>query len=46
MSFQALGKMLVGGSLSVERAARQGLVRAASDSYRAQYPEEFDVILH
>ena len=45
MSFQALGKMLGGGSLSPERAARQGLVGATSDSYRAQYPEEFDLIL-
>ena len=45
MSFQALGKMLGGGSLSPERAARQGLEGATSDSYRAEHPEEFDLIL-
>jgi pimeloyl-ACP methyl ester carboxylesterase len=45
MSFQSLGKMLGGGSLSPERAARQGLEGATSDSYRAEYPEEFDLIL-
>ncbi len=45
MSFQALGKMLGGGSLSPETAARQGLEGATSDSYRAQHPEEFDLIL-
>ncbi|CAA9425770.1 hypothetical protein AVDCRST_MAG82-1748 [uncultured Rubrobacteraceae bacterium] len=44
MSFQALGKML-GGSLSPESAARQGLEGATSDSYRAEHPEEFDLIL-
>jgi len=45
MSFQALGKMLGGGSLNPERAARQGLEGATSDSYRAEHPEEFDLIL-
>ena len=45
MSFQALGKMLGGGSLSPETAARQGLEGATSDSYRAEHPEEFDLIL-
>ncbi|MDQ3638724.1 MAG: alpha/beta hydrolase [Actinomycetota bacterium] len=45
MSFQALGKMLGGGSLSPESAARQGLEGATSDSYRAEHPEEFDLIL-
>ena len=45
MSFQALGKMLGGGSLNPERAARQGLEGATSDSYRAKHPEEFDLIL-
>lgn len=45
MSFQALGKMLGGGSLNPERAARQGLEGATSDSYRAEQPEEFDLIL-
>ncbi|MCA1716167.1 MAG: alpha/beta hydrolase [Actinobacteria bacterium] len=45
MSFQALGKMLGGGSLNPESAARQGLEGATSDSYRAEHPEEFDLIL-
>jgi hypothetical protein len=45
MSFQALGKMLGGGSLSPETAARQGLEGATSDSYRTEHPEEFDLIL-
>jgi pimeloyl-ACP methyl ester carboxylesterase len=45
MSFQALGKMIGGGSLNPERAARQGLVGATSDSYRAEHPKEFDLIL-
>ncbi len=46
MSFQARGKMLGGGSLNPESAARQGLEGATSDSYRAEHPEEFDLILH
>ena len=45
MSFQALGKMLGGGSLSPERAARRGLEGATSDYYRVEQPEEFDLIL-
>ncbi len=45
MSFQALGKMLGGGSMNPESAARQGLEGATSDSYRAEHSEEFDLIL-
>lgn len=45
MSPQALGKMLGWGSLSPETAVRQGLEVATSDIYRAEHPEEFDLIL-
>ena len=45
MSSQALGRMLGWGSLSPESAARRGLEGATSDSYRAEHPEEFDLIL-
>ena len=45
MSFQALGKMLGGGSMNPESAARQGLEGATSDSYRTEHSEEFDLIL-
>lgn len=40
-----LGKMLGWGSLSPESAARRGLEGATSGSYRAEHPEEFDLIL-
>lgn len=46
MSFEALGKMLGWGSLSSESAVRQGLEAATSDAYRAQNPDEFDLIMH
>ena len=45
MSPQALGKILGWGSLNPETAVRQGLEMATSDTYRAERPEEFDLIL-
>jgi pimeloyl-ACP methyl ester carboxylesterase len=41
----ALGRMFGWGSLSPEDAARRGLEGATSEVYRAEHPEEFDLIL-
>ncbi|MDQ4064033.1 MAG: hypothetical protein M3122_09160 [Actinomycetota bacterium] len=45
ISFQALGRMLGWGSLSVEDATRRGLEMATSAGYRASNLEEFDLIV-
>jgi 3-oxoadipate enol-lactonase len=45
MSPQALGRMLGWGSSSSENAVLKSLETATSDAYRAERPEEFDLIM-
>ena len=42
---KALGRMFGCGSLSAESAVRRGLGEATSEAYRAEHPEEFDLIV-
>jgi pimeloyl-ACP methyl ester carboxylesterase len=46
VSPQALGRMLGWGSLTAESMVRQGLEMATSDTYRVEYPEEFEQLVH